>query len=227
MPPSCMTPEECFSLFFDDALFDYLVQNTEYAQKISSLQLTKCTLYRNWKPVTRDEMKAFIAVILNVVIQLSDLKDYWATNDMTNLPFFQSAFSHDRFFQIFGALLVGDIDSTTKSGKIQPFLDRICPSFEAAFTLDQQIAIDESVISFMGRVSFRQYLKGKLNPWAMKAFVLANSKTGYLNWVCVYYGKETQLIDSPLPHSHSQGCVDPSGALPQPGIQSLLGSLLQ
>jgi hypothetical protein len=92
------------------------------------------------------------------------------------------------------------MDITTKLGKIQPFLDRICPSFEAAFTPDQQIAIDESVISFQGRVSFRQYLKGKPNPWGMKAFVLADSKTGYLNRVCIYYGKETQLIDSPLPH---------------------------
>jgi hypothetical protein len=46
-------------------------------------------------------------------------------------------------------------------------------------------------------VSFRQYLKGKPNPWGMKAFVLADSKTG----VCIYYGKETQLIDSPLPHT--------------------------
>ena len=50
-------------------------------------------------------------------------------------------------------------------------------------------------------MSFRQYLKEKPNPWGMKAFVLAGSKTGYLNWVCVYYGKETQLIDSPLPHT--------------------------
>ena len=35
----------------------------------------------------------------------------------------------------------------------------------------------------------------------MKAFVLADSKMGYLNQVCIYYGKETQLIDSPLPHT--------------------------
>ena len=159
------------------------------------------------------------------IIQLSDLKDYWVIDNTTSLPFFWSVFSSDHFFQIFGAFHVSEIDSTTKSRMIQPFLDRICPSFEAAFTLDQQIVIDESVISFKGRVSFRQYLKGKPNPWEMKAFVLADSKTGYLNLVCVYYGKETQLIDSPLPHS--QGCADSSGALPQPGIQSLLGSLLQ
>ena len=147
-------------------------------------------------------MKGFIAVILNMgIIQLNDLKDYWSTDDSTNLPFFRSVFSRDRFFQIFGALHVGDLEGTTKQGKIQPFLDKICPSFETAFTPGQQIAIDESVITFKGRVSFRQYLKGKPNPWGIKAFVLADSKTGYLSRLQIYYGKETQLLDSDLPHT--------------------------
>ena len=127
-------------------------------------------------------MKGFIAVILNMgIIQLGDLKEYWSTEDTNNLPFFRSVFSRDRFFQIFGVLHVGDIDSTTKWGEIQPFLDRICPAFEAAFTPSQQIAIDESVITYKGRVSFRQYMRGKPNPWGNKAFVLADSKTGYLH----------------------------------------------
>ena len=147
-------------------------------------------------------MKGFIAVILNMgIIQLGVLKDYWSTDDTTNLPFFRSVFSRDRFFQIFGALHVGDIDSTTKRGKIQLFLDLTCPAFEAAFTPDQQIAIDKSVITFKGRVTFRQYLKAKHNPWGIKAFVLSDSKTRYLNQVCIYYSKETQLLDSPLPHT--------------------------
>ena len=47
-----------------------------------------------------------------------------------------------------------------------------------------------------GRVSFRQYLKGKPNPWGIKAFALADSKTRYLNQVHIYYGKETQLLDT-------------------------------
>ena len=77
----------------------------------------------------------------------------------------------------------------------------ICSSFEAAFTPGQQIPIDESIITFKGQVSFRQYLKGKSNPWGIKAYVLANSRTGYLNRLLIYYGKETQLLDSPLPHT--------------------------
>lgn len=204
VPPSCRSPEDCFALFFDDALLDYLVDNTnKYAEKkIASMRSTRRGLYNNWRPVMREEMKGFISIILNMgIVQLGDLKDYWSTHATTNLPFFRSVFSRDRFFQIFGALHVGDIDSSTKRGKIQPFLDIVCPAFEAAFTPGQQIAIDESVIAFKGRVSFRQYLKGKPNPWGIKAFVLSDSKTGYLNRVRIYYGKETQLVDSPLPHT--------------------------
>ena len=152
--------------------------------------------------MTKDEMKGFIAVILNMgIIQMTDIKDYWSTDDTTNLPFFRSVFTRDRFLQIFGALHVGEIDSSTKRDKVQPFIDLICPSFEAAYTPGPQIAIGESVISFKGQVSFRQYLKGKPHPWGMKAFVLSDSKTGYLNRVCLYYGKETQLLDNDLPHT--------------------------
>ena len=90
-------------------------------------------------------MTGFIVVILNMgIIQMSDIKDYWSTSETTNLI----SLLHDRFLQIFGALHVGDIDGNTRRGKIQPFLDLICPSFEAAYTPGRQIAIDESVISF-------------------------------------------------------------------------------
>ena len=58
-----------------------------------------------------------------------------------------------------------------------------------------------SVINYKGRVSFHQYLKGKPRPWGIKTFVLSNSKTGYLQWVCEYYGKETQLVHNDLTHT--------------------------
>ena len=147
-------------------------------------------------------MKGFIAVILNMgIVQLANLKDYWSTDDTTSFPFFRSVFSRDRFLQIFGIFHVGDSDSGTKRRKIQPLLDRLCPVFESVYTPAQHIAIDESVISFKGRVSFRQYLKGKPHPWGIKTFVLSESATGYLQLVCVYFGKETQLVNNDHPHT--------------------------
>lgn len=199
-PTSCTTPEDCFGLFFDDNLLDYLTAQTNlYAQKkISAMQVTDHSLYKKWKPVSTDEMRGLIAVVLNMgVIQLGNLKDYWSTDETMDLPFFRSVFTRDRFFQIFGALYVGDPDSQVKMDKVQPLLDRLGSSFASVFTPHQQIAVDESVIAFKGRVSFKQYLKGKPTPWGIKAFVLSDSTTGYLHQLRVYYGKDTNLIDRP------------------------------
>ena len=84
VPPSCQTPEDCFSLFFDYMLLQYLVDTTNtYAQKkLSTMTISRRSLYRNWRPVTVEEMKGFIALILNMgIVQLTNIKDYWSTDD--------------------------------------------------------------------------------------------------------------------------------------------------
>ena len=73
-----------------------------------------------------------------------------------------------------------------------PFLDHLYVAFNAAHTPDRHIALDESVILLKGQVSFCHYLKGKPHPWGIKAYVLSEIKSGYLQGVC--YGRETQLI---------------------------------
>ena len=94
-------------------------------------------------------------------------------------------------------LHVGDPDGTTKRSKIQLFLDLLSASFQRAYTSDEQVAVNECVITFKGRVGFRQYLKGKPHPWGIKAYVLSDSQTGYLHQLLIYYGKETMLVDKP------------------------------
>ncbi len=174
----------------------------EYAaKKIGAMQLRAGSLYQNWQPVTVKEMQGFVAVILNIrIIQFSNLC-YWSTSDTTDLPFFRSVFPRNRFFQILGALHVGDPDSGLKRDKIQPLPDLLVPAFQSAYSPSQEIAIDESIISFKDCVSFRQYLKGKPTPWGIKAFVFASSKSEYLHKVAVYYGRETELIRDDLPHT--------------------------
>lgn len=194
------SPEECFGLFFDDNLLEYITtQTNRFAEKmLQSRQAKMTSLYRNWKPVRKEEIMGMLSIVLNMgVIQLFNLKNYWSTVDTTNFPFFRSVFSRDKFFQIFGTLYVGNPESTTKKEKIQPLLDRLMHSFAAAFIPHKQISVDEAVISFKGRVAFKQYLKGKPTPWGIKAYVLADSITGYLHQLCIYYGKETQLIERP------------------------------
>ena len=145
-----------------------------------------------------EEVKAFIGMVLAMgLVQLTDIKDYWATHETLCLPFFRSIIRRDRFLQIYWMLHVGEIDGTTRRSKIQPFLDMIYPLLKKNIIPSREIAIDEAMIAFQGRVSFRQYIRGKPNPWGIKAYVLSDSNTGYMYSTLIYYGKETQLTDLP------------------------------
>ena len=52
------------------------------------------------------------------------------------------------------------------------------------------VKIDESMVKFKGRLSFRQYLPSKPIKWGVKVWVLAESTTGYISRFQVYTGKE-------------------------------------
>ena len=184
---------------FTTTVWEFLVNKTnQYARHKTPKHTGRRSLYCNWRPVTIQEMKAFVGVILNMgIVQLQKVNDYWSTSFTCNIPFFRQTFSRDRFFQIFGMLHAGEINHQSKPQKIQPFLDLISPIIKTNYNLGRQIAVDESVITFKGRVSFRQYLKGKPNPWGIKAFVLADSNTGYMHNMLIYYGRDTALVDRP------------------------------
>ena len=153
------------------------------------------SVFRNWKDITLVEIKVFVGVIIQMgLVQLSDIKDYWSTHVTLNLPFFRSVFSRDRFLQIFWMLHVGEQPSVNKRSKIQPFLDLLIPLFQRHLIPAQELSIDEAMIAFRGRVGFRQYIRGKPQPWGIKAYVLSESRTGYMYNLVIYYGKETQLM---------------------------------
>ena len=56
----------------------------------------------------------------------------------------------------------------------------------------RKITIDEAIIAFHGHVFFQQYIRGKPQPWGIKACC----KTGHL-YNIIYYGRETHQITSP------------------------------
>ena len=172
--------------------------NNYASVRLGSMPPTRHSIFRNWRDITLTEIKAFIGVIIQMgLAQLSDIKDYWSTHETLSFPFFRSVFSRDRFLQIFWMLHVGEIPSTTKRSKIQPFLDLLVPLFQQHLNPSRELSVDESMIAFRGRVGFRQYVRGKPQPWGIKAYVLSESKTGYMYNLLVYYGKETQLLTKP------------------------------
>ncbi|KAM3936742.1 piggyBac transposable element-derived protein 4-like [Leptodactylus fuscus] len=58
---------------------------------------------------------------------------------------------------------------------------------------DQNIAIDESLISFKGRLKFRQYLPSKRARYGIKMYKLCESSSGYTYKFRVYEGRDTRI----------------------------------
>ena len=72
---------------------------------------------------------------------------------------------------------------------IRPMLDTIIAQFKSVYMPKAQVSIDESIIGFKGRLSFVQYMPKKPTKWGIKAWVLAESETGYVWNMKIYTGK--------------------------------------
>ena len=78
--------------------------------------------------------------------------------------------------------------------KIRPLLSPLLANFKAAYTLHRELSIDEAMVGFKGRLCFIQYLPQKPTKWGIKAYVLADSATGYVYSWRLYTGNLLLLI---------------------------------
>ena len=75
--------------------------------------------------------------------------------------------------------------------KLRPFIQALFDNFQSCYVLSRELSIDETMISFDGRLYFIQYMLMKPTKWGMKAYVLADARTGYMyNWY-LYTGECT------------------------------------
>lgn len=56
---------------------------------------------------------------------------------------------------------------------------------------EHDVAIDETTISFKGRVGFKMYNPQKPTKWGLRVYVLTESLHGYICTFVPYYGKQT------------------------------------
>ena len=114
--------------------------------------------------------------------------------------------SRTRFLQILRYLHFADNscapphDSAdyNKLYKIQPFLDLVIARLQEVYTPERQLAIDETLIKFKGKIHFRQFIPIKPGRFGIKAFTLAESSSGYVVNSKIYTGKENNEVQRDL-----------------------------
>ncbi|CAI8029910.1 PiggyBac transposable element-derived protein 4, partial [Geodia barretti] len=136
------------------------------------------------------------------LVNLPTIEDHWVTTWPYSSEACSKVLSRDRFSLIMKFLHLSDNSQYIPRGqpghdplyKIRPLLSPLLANFKAAYTLHRELSIDEAMVGFKGRLCFIQYLPKKPTKWGIKAYVLADSATGYVYSWRLYTGNLLLLI---------------------------------
>ena len=195
--PENIRPIDLFCLYFDNEVMNLIIEETNrnaYTKKTSEPDKNK----GKWSNTSVEEMKAFFGLCLATgIIRLPKLRDYWRKKQwLFQVPAFGEVMSRDRFFQLYRYLHVSDNSKHIPRGnnghdplfKVRPLLDLLQTRFRNLYNLKKEVSIDESMIPYKGRIYFRQYIPSKRARFGIKAFVLAESLSGYVSEIQLYTG---------------------------------------
>lgn len=177
-------------IFDETNKFYYFLVHNKILQKHSKLNL--------WRDTDLNEMYSFIALnLLMVHLKKNNLKDYWSTNPMLETPFFGKVMSQDRFILIQRILHFSDnlnLCPGNRLVKIGTVVETLRKKFKSIFIPHQKLCIDESIVEWKGRLTFKQYIPSKRHRFGIKLFVLCDCKSGFILDFLVYTG-DNQHID--------------------------------
>ncbi|XP_018562168.1 piggyBac transposable element-derived protein 4-like [Anoplophora glabripennis] len=163
---------------------------------------------RNFKPTTAKEIKIFLGVNLLMGLKKPpSFKDYWSSQEEMRDPFISSVISRDRFAWLLSNIHLNDNAVQPQKGeqnydklyKVRPLLSKLQETFMSSMKPSEFQSVDESMIRFKGRSSFRQYMPMKPIKRGYKVWVRADS-TGYMCEFQIYTGKADQVTEKNLGH---------------------------
>lgn len=197
-----------FRLFFHDNVIHFIVQETNRyaAQHAEANNYSEKSRKNKWKETTFEEIEAYIGLQIAMgLCQKASLSDYWDTTHwLTATPSFSQVMSRNRYQLLCSFLHFCDNTQRVDRGergynplfKIQKLLDEIVPTFRECYVPGKNLAIDESMVRFKGRIHLKQYMPAKPIKWGFKIFVLADSATHYCLNLQIYTGKTENQTDS-------------------------------
>jgi hypothetical protein len=206
-------PIDFFMLFFPEAAFDLITEETNrYALNFfdKPADLPPSSRFLDWEDVDNDDIQIYIATQIGMgLCSKPNINDYWcSTSFMTETPGFKKYFARNRFELITSFLHFSDSNlqpARTEHAydpiyKIKPLFDIVRPTYQQWYIPERELSIDESMIKFKGRLSFRQYMPNKPIKWGIKVWAECESTSGYcLDWY-PYCGKDTEATGLGLSH---------------------------
>ena len=197
--PTSATEIDFFMQFYTDILLSEIVNETNRYASVATAK--KPDPY--WSPVDIAELKAFLGLMVTLsVVPLPSHKLAWTTHRLFRHPAFGEAMTRARFEKILKYFHVGDVTSNPPRG--QPGHDKLClvrsvmeqvlQKCISNYMPSKESSVDEALIAYKGRLSFKQYLPAKPTKFGVKVWVRADPNNGYVNEFDIYTGKSEQMM---------------------------------
>lgn len=175
-------PSDFFRLFLNDDLL------AEISKETNRYGSCKHEIFTHTNP---DELMTFIGLCLYMGnVRLPTLRHYWSTKRMyANMC--PSIMPRDRFETLLGSLHFcnnEELDKSDRLFKIRSVLDNFNNVACTSIVPERNIAIDESIVPFRGRLAFKQYIPNKKHKFGVKLFKVC-VKGGYTYKAEIYSGK--------------------------------------
>ena len=199
IPTVGFTEIDYFSFFFSNSLVNLMVEQTNlYAQQFVA-QNPGSVLARpgGWTPVSAAEMRTFWGLVLHMgLVQKPSVRQYWSGDVLYQTPLYSMVMTRPRFEAIRKCLHYSDNAACPPRGdpaydrlyKIRPVIDHFGAKFMEAYVPGREVAVDESLVAFKGRLSFRQYIPTKRARYGVKLYKICESTSGYTYKFRVYEG---------------------------------------
>jgi len=136
-----------------------------------------------WKPLTVDELRIFLGVIINIGhARKSKLQDYWSTDPLLATPIFRKIMTRNRYLQILRYLHFANNEEIENHPlkEVKPVIDDLRKKFSNSILPGKNLCIDESLVLWKEKLKFKQYLPLKQNRFGIKLFELVDCKIDFL-----------------------------------------------
>lgn len=194
----CLTngrPYDFYSIFVDDTIIDMLVLETNrYAsQLISTPHKSKSRLTR-WENVTKKEMLTFLGICMWMgLTTFPSIASYWSKKltYQFSIPQYMCRNRFELLLRTFHCSNNVECPKGDRLFKVRDLIDSLVDKYKCAMIPEEHMCIDESIIPFVGRLSFRQYIKNKHHRYGIKIFKLC-IQDAYTIGFRVYTGREAE-----------------------------------
>ncbi|XP_041969238.1 piggyBac transposable element-derived protein 4-like [Aricia agestis] len=216
------SPYEAFTAIWDRQIMEHIaVETNRYAQQVATAMINNGTLrptsrITKWQDTDVDELYVYFAIIMATgILVKTRTESYWndaqsfpGFSDLLVTPGFSATMSFTRFHLLSKCLHFNNNNncnpdimtrSEAKLFKMRPIFDHLNERFPRLYHLSRNIALDESLTKWKGRLDIKQFIPNKTAGVGIKTYEICESKTGYLWRFEVHAGHEQPSQDNPSP----------------------------